>query len=288
MQTEMLTENAKGHQNIAWLAMAALLILRIPFLGGFSLFGIKDDWVDVVFEIGTYFLIIFLIWWERNRLADFHIDALAVIIIIVFKPLSTLILKCWGFSLPLTFPSPLSLIVFAIAICLVVVGWAQRSKLSAVSFRGLRWLLIGVGVGLATTFVLGFPFSFQIPAQVVNYWQDTWREAPSSFIYQIGYAGVIEEPVFRGFLWGYLLKLGWSDKGIWLFQALLFTLAHMYYINTYPISFWLIIPIGALALGYVAWKSRSIATSMVAHGAMNATGFAFGALFALLRINLMR
>lgn len=284
----MLNGDPKQHQFVAWLVMAGLLILRIPFLGGLVLFGVKAAWVDSVFEIGTYLLIIFLIWWERNRLAGFHIDALAVIIIIVFKPLSTLILKYWGAESPLTFPGSLSLVIFGGAFCLAAIGWSQRSKLSPFSFRGMRWLLIGIGAGLVTTFLTGFPFSFTIQNQVLNYWRDTWREVPLSFIYQIGYAGVIEEPVFRGFLWGYLLKLGWSDQRIWIFQAFLFTLAHIYYVNIYPILFFVVIPTGALVLGYVAWKSRSIATSMVTHGAMNATGFAFGVLFALLRMNLMQ
>jgi hypothetical protein len=170
---------------------------------------------------------------------------------------------------------------------LAIVAWVQRSKVLPISSAGLRWLLIAMGAGLATSLVLGFPFSFQVPAQVLSMWRESLKEVPVSFIYQIGYAGVIEEPVFRGFLWGYLIKLNWSDRRIWLVQAGLFTLAHIYYINTYPISFFVIVPVGALALGYLAWKSRSVATSMVAHGMMNATGFTIGMLIALLRMNVM-
>jgi membrane protease YdiL (CAAX protease family) len=88
------------------------------------------------------------------------------------------------------------------------------------------------------------------------------------FLYQLGYAAVTEEPLFRGFLWGYLRNLGWREVWIWLFQAGLFWLSHFYYFSRMPISFWLV-PIGALILGALAWRSRSIATSMAAHAAMN-------------------
>ncbi len=101
--------------------------------------------------------------------------------------------------------------------------------------------------------------------------------------YQTGYAAVSEEPLFRGFLWGYLRKGGWSDGWICLFQAGLFMLGHIYYLNSLPISFWIIVPTGGLVLGWLAWRSRSIATSISAHATLNALGYSIDYLIALAR-----
>jgi membrane protease YdiL (CAAX protease family) len=104
-----------------------------------------------------------------------------------------------------------------------------------------------------------------------------------SFPYQLGYAAVTEEPLFRGFLWGYLRKSGWKEIWIWLTQAGLFALGHIYYLNKAPLSFGIIVPVGALVMGLFAWRSRSIATSMAAHGAMNALGYTVGYIIAYYR-----
>jgi membrane protease YdiL (CAAX protease family) len=37
-----------------------------------------------------------------------------------------------------------------------------------------------------------------------------------------------------------------------------------------PVTFWVIVPLGGLALGALAWRSRSIGVSMIAHGLLNA------------------
>jgi membrane protease YdiL (CAAX protease family) len=69
-----------------------------------------------------------------------------------------------------------------------------------------------------------------------------------------------------------------------LFQAVLFTFGHLYYIHTLPITFWIIVPVGSLVLGWLVWRSRTIASSMIAHGMMNATGYFFGYLMAMFRL----
>jgi membrane protease YdiL (CAAX protease family) len=81
-------------------------------------------------------------------------------------------------------------------------------------------------------------------------------------------AVILEEPVFRGFLWGFLRERGWNEKVIWLSQAALFWLAHLNYVQR-PYTFWLVIPLSGLVYGWLAWKSRSLAPSMLAHAAYN-------------------
>jgi len=279
--------NTSRHQQVFLLTLIGLLILRIPFEAGMRFFNIEWAWTDIVYQIGTYLLTTFLIWWEVDNLADYHIDTLAVIIIILFQPVQTLVLKYRGLNeYLLTFPSISSLIMWSIAIVFAIAIWLKRSKLPGMKPVGLGWLVIGIATGLLTTIVLSYPMSFQVPASSSLPLTPAFRaliNIPSSFVQQIGYAAVSEEPLFRGFLWGFLKKRNWREHWIWLFQAGLFTFSHIYYINDAPISFWIIVPVGALVLGWLVWRSQTIATSMVAHGMMNATAYDFGYLMALLR-----
>ena len=57
-----------------------------------------------------------------------------------------------------------------------------------------------------------------------------------------------------------------------LFQAALFTLAHVYYLKDEAFFPWLIrIMLPSLMIGLVAWQARSIFASMVTHGVFNAS-----------------
>ncbi len=39
-------------------------------------------------------------------------------------------------------------------------------------------------------------------------------------------------------------------------------LAHIYYVNRLPISFWIIVPVSTLVLGALAWRSKTISSSL--------------------------
>lgn len=283
-------DNSKHHQ-VFLLTLIGLLILRIPFEAGMRFFNIQWAWTIVVYQIGTYLLTTFLIWWEVDNLADYHIDTLAIIIIILFEPLQTLVLKYRGLNddlLPgLTFPGISSLIIWLIAIVFAMAMWLKRSKLTGIKPVGIGWLVIGTAVGFLTMIVMSYPMSFQESVNSSLPLTPAFKKAlidiPSVFVLQIGHAAVSEEPLFRGFLWGFLKKQNWREHWIWLFQAGLFTFSHIYYIKTLPISFWILAPVCALVFGWLVWRSRTIATSMVAHGMINATGESFSYLMALLR-----
>lgn len=277
-----------AHQKIGLLLLAGLLILRLPLLGGVGyLSETPPDWLDPTFQVGTYILTAILIWWERDRLADFHIDGLAIVIIILFMPIQTIILAAWGMQrLPLAFPNLLSLVLWVVPLALALGLLTSRPKLPRLRAASFGWLGTGILVGIVTAVASGYPMSLQINKSDLYGMPElstlplTWTIA---FIYQIGYAAVSEEPLFRGFLWGYLRKFGWKDIWICLFQAGLFMLGHIYYVSRAPISFWILVPTSGLVLGLLAWRSRSIATSMAAHGTLNAIGYTIGYIIAFYR-----
>jgi membrane protease YdiL (CAAX protease family) len=90
------------------------------------------------------------------------------------------------------------------------------------------------------------------------------------FFTQMTWAAVFEEPLFRGFLWGYLRRVQWENGWIWLFQAILFTLGHVYYLQTEAIGPWFVrMMLTSLVIGFIAWRAKSIFASMVTHGMFN-------------------
>lgn len=258
--------NTNPHMRVTWLLIGGLFILRAPLYGGIPLFGVYPDWLDPVWRIGTYLLTALLIWWEQDRLAEFHIDKLVLIMFILGKPLEFILYQP---GMPDSFQSNTAVYVLylPIAIGLVIALWLTRPRLPKLSVKSWGWVGIGglAGIALAAYFAA----VFRIASPGFGKAMPTSTELIFSPLWQMLYAGLGEEPFFRGFLWGGLRKTGLKDVWIWLLQTALFWLSHLATLMYAPISFWLIIPVGGLVFGWLAWRSRSIAPSIVAHGLAN-------------------
>ena len=272
MEVSHSIANADRSHWPAWSMLAGLFVLRFGLLAGANwLLPSIPAWVDPTFQIGTYLLVAGLIWWERDHLAEFHIDRLALFIILLIKPIQPVFLRFLGISTTLSFPEPLSFIFLLIAICLGFGLWRSRVSLPAWGKNRWVWLVVGMASGIFLQFVLSALMSPLFPKSIDAFPIDSsmiWV-----FPYQIGYAAIDEEPLFRGFLWGYLRKVGWKDGWICIFQGALFTLAHIYLLNR-PFSLASLASIfaGSLVFGLLVWRSRTLASSMVAHGFYNGSG----------------
>ncbi len=99
MPTNVQPSRDKNHRRVSWALLVGLLVLRLPLMAG-SGYAASASWLDAVLymrldavlDIFTYILTLGLIWWERDALTLFHIDALSIVMIIFFKPLQTLFL----------------------------------------------------------------------------------------------------------------------------------------------------------------------------------------------------
>ena len=275
----------KSHRIVAWSLLAGLLFLRLPFFAGLASFS-TPTWLWPIYDIGTYLFTACLIWWEREHLEEFHIDRLALAIIILFKPIQTIFLALWKMNAnPLAFPHLPGLILWIISAGLFVALRLSHTRLAKLSRASFGWFGLGIAAGLLTVLLLGYPMSFQVDRTLTTVRLGIFlvlRTLPD-FFNQLGYAAVSEEPLFRGFLWGYLRKAGWKNVWIWLFQAGLFSLGHIFYITKYPISFWVIVPIASLILGALVWRSKTISTSMATHAIVNTLGYTAGVIIASFR-----
>lgn len=263
---------------LLWTIVFFLLLLRMVVLTGAAIIrGTDVAWAGPVYEIGTYVLTLLFVWLERARLSDYYIDGLVVWLIVLFKPLQTLILAYWGYADSLAFPQWPSLIIWMAAASLIVaLAWKDRGRFRVVR-QSVWWFGWGLGVGAVMVVILSYPMSLQVTdADVPEAVGLFSLLRPMSFLYQIGYAAVSEEPLFRGILWGMLRKVGWHNTLIWLVQAALFVLGHVFYFGVFPMSFWIVVPVGSLILGGLAWRSRTIASSIGAHAISNALGLTMG------------
>jgi len=80
---------------------------------------------------------------------------------------------------------------------------------------------------------------------------------------------LIEDFLFRGFLWGHLRKFKLSEPFILFIQAILFWGAYYYHFNR-P-GTWIIIFVGGLLYGIVAWKTKSLFLSAIVHACWKST-----------------
>jgi membrane protease YdiL (CAAX protease family) len=244
--THLFFSRFSRHQ-IGFFLLLGLLILRLPYLAVVgTLFDSPPIWLYLSFIIGTYLLTALLIYAERERLQAFWFDLSSAIIFL-----------CQTY-------------LFLGGIGLFAAMRRKQARFPAPPSGVLRWTLAG---GL-----LGVLLELMVLYLKLNPPQERSTEpATLGFLFfavitQMTNAAVWEEPLFRGFLWGYLRLAKWKNAWIWLFQAGLFTLGHVYYLRVEPFGSWFIrIIIPSLLLGLIAWCARSITASMVTHGCINAT-----------------
>jgi membrane protease YdiL (CAAX protease family) len=271
---DALHEKPAFHRIMAWAAIAFLLILRIPFTVFITYaYSSDEQWGPAIYQVGTYFLIAFLIWWEKDSLTEFHIDTPAVIMILAFKPLQTLVLNYLGIDIPLAFPHPVGLLIWGIAAGLIFALWRSGYKPAPIRASSWGWLCAGLLIGFLFSSLQNldvFITAINLGSQHVTGLSMAATSTGLAFLYQLGFAAVSEEPLFRGFLWGYLHKLGLQEIWVWLAQAGLFMSAHLYFKDALPLNFWIAVPAAGLILGSMAWRLRSISAGMVAHAAYNA------------------
>lgn len=248
------------------LLLAGLLILRFPLLLLLPQLSLTKEVGMEIFQTGSYLLISLLILLERGSLSDYHIDRLALALLLLAP--TAKIISCTVFQFQIELGAWLNVVI---SVCLLAALLLLRPKLhQTVAPGGLLWVLIAVAVGIGMGIGVGFFLKLQSP----EYQTFPFRLplAVRGFFIQLANAAALEEPLFRGFLWGFLKKLRWKEFWIWLFQALLFVLGHLYYLGVSNYSFFLIVPMCALVLGLLAWRSRSIGTSMITHGLINSLG----------------
>jgi len=268
---QVLAEDKKKHNYIPLLLLFGLLFLRFPFLilVLFDKIPISKVIGSNVFQDGTYLLTAMLIFVKRDSLSEYNMDFPALFIFMI-APVAKIISEYFlvtKYSYANMIQADWWLQIL-ISVCLLITLLLYRPKLHK---RGIRkillWFLIAVTVGIGSGVLMGYITSLQSSGHSAT--QPTIPLLINLFFIQLGSAAAVEEPLFRGFLWGFLKNLHWNEYLIWLFQAVLFMFGHIYYFGVNNFSFFIIVPFSALMFGLCVWRSRSIGTSMIVHGFYN-------------------
>jgi membrane protease YdiL (CAAX protease family) len=247
-----------------------LLVLRFPFLIIARTFytDIPDATIRLIFENGTYLLTAILILLEKDRLSQFKINVFAITIFLlapILRPITYKMIEKHISSYDLQFSQFKIIVSVLLFLCLFIC----QTKIHKDTFKyTIQWIMIsflaGILLAIGTSLVYSH-FDTRGPQQ------PTITIFIELFITQLSSAAICEEPLFRGFLWGHLEKRGWKQIKIWLFQAGMFCFAHLYYLPQHPVFFAGTF-VSALVLGALVWRSKSIGSSMIAHGTVNSLG----------------
>ncbi|MGD9567171.1 MAG: CPBP family intramembrane glutamic endopeptidase [Sedimentibacter sp.] len=251
------------------LLLLGLIFLQIPFviLIVYNKIPVSISVGRNILYNGTYLITAFLIILKRDFLSDYNIDLFSLFILII-APIAELLSKYLLIKVTITGSIQLNSFKIAISILLLLTLLLARPKLRKKSVKEvLLWLLIAVITGLCVGVLMGNVLSIQGGGRNSIY--PSFYYFVGSFIIQLNRAAVTEEPLFRGLLWGFLKKANWRDSWICLFQAALFMLGHIRYLGENNYSFFIIVPVSALILGLLVWRSKSIGTTMITHGLIN-------------------
>jgi CAAX amino terminal protease family. len=250
------------------LLLSALILLRFPLLilPSFIKFPISLTSADNIYTIGTHFITALMILIKREDLLKYNIGFFSVVLFIAapfIYPVAVYI-RIPQLSLLLT---PDVIIKPLISACLLAALIISHVKLPRAGFKkAILWFVIasiaGIGFGIIFGLITRMNTTVFASESIAKY-------LPCAFFLQLNNAAVCEEPLFRGFLWGFLRDLHWKDHWILLFQAFTFMLGHIYYINNYWFALFITVPIAGLVLGLVAWRSKSVGASMVTHSFLN-------------------
>ena len=251
-------------RRIGWLLLVYLLSW-IPVIGRTNLPQTGAIVSVEALDLFHYIVTAAMLLVARRSLREFRIDKLSLTFFVVFGAILRIPASP---SISRTEPT---FWVFSLTAAVLVVA-VFRSRSMRQRWAQLSWSWVGLGlissigpillVAAVSTLVTGTPTVIALAGPL---------SGPALFyvfVYWMGHAAVLEEPAFRGFLWGFLEQRHWSGVRIWLLQAGLFWLGHLRYIEN-PLLFWVTVPAGGLFYGWLSWQSKSLAPSIVAHATYN-------------------
>lgn len=256
-------ENSTIDQNKRniWL-LILFFIIRIPVTFIISLNPERTHWQFVGLYLAFFIVIAMFIWNNRRNLTAYHLDKSSLFIFLVVGAL----FRAKGVDNLITLA--LESIIF---LCVVIFGvMLLWSKIKFETFSIInKWNGLAILFGLVFAFFIvmvsknteiGPVFEQSLFVSAFNY--------AKNILAEMGATVIIEEAVFRGFLWGTLRNYKWQENKILIFQAFMFWISHLDHWNS--LSMLVLLPIMSLLLGFLAKKSKSILPPIIVHAMYNA------------------
>jgi len=283
MSTQKSTAGLSATDSVLIAALLAVRLLE-GILRTVSL-PLQPLWIFQLYYSCTYLLLGCLLYRCRSRLGRYNITWFGLGLILCTPILEPLL--HWTCGEPL-FRSPFNwtwgMVLNIPGICVVLMlasGLAVKHREVRLPGDRPAWLLVSIPAGLLFGSGLSVLYaSFADSGEASMTFKLSIVPVILMGVSQLSKAAVMEEPVFRGFLWGLLAERGWPPAAILAGQAVLFLIAHLYHLIQFPPAFWIGIPLCGLLFGAVAWRTRSIAVCMLFHAAVNTAGWFAGLLLS--------
>jgi hypothetical protein len=227
-----------------------LLILIGTYISFFMAIIQVGNRVIIAYQsIYMYLGIGILIIIERDHLEDFCIDRFAFILMIM----STVFRSRVGIDNESVFLY-LYLVIGSVLLFVYISRFKKIQKTNA------NWILISVISSIIISLLLSvvdntFKSLTNFPYSVLTLIREIFRGM---------FAVPIEEFIFRGFLWGYLLKTGISMKKAMWIQIVMFWSMHIFEIGNIPF-FMITLPLGIYFFSFLRKHSNNLSPSIVSH-----------------------
>jgi len=230
-------------------------LLAVRFTGEFFVDKMFDsqipDWFKYLYFLIIYSSIVFLIWFNRDRLQNMNID----------RGFITLVLFAGTFLFLFYLPPTIGVIILFLMAFMI---WCLvNAKLNLAIFNAEpRSLFVYVLMSLIPVSLLFLYDVFFARIEIEISEQLMLSIAINRDILGI----VFEEILFRGVLWMLLIDLKLSPRTVVIIQALFFWTAHyqLLFKGSYY-TFWVTLPIISLTYGIIVNKSKSISVTSLCH-----------------------
>lgn len=266
-------QSSKPYDAIFYLLLGLLILFRFPLIIIPSLLGMSDmeDIVIPLFLNGTYIATGCLICRTRKSLPHFYFSKSALIVFLSLPIIAVLLSMLRnGFAMSVELVRPIMAVVFAIVLRRELFSsdlCEARQRLASVAQS-----LVAVGA-FTTISALLIAWQERAIGRLSGLEDDFYLADLVYGVIDMAYfAGISEEPLFRGFILGMLISRGLTRRRAVAYQSVLFMLAHLYFLPERPISFFIAVPIGGFLFGWIALRHKSIGYSIVAHGMTNSWG----------------
>lgn len=251
--------------------VALLVILRFPLTIAYCYDVIKlSGYVfNTIFINLTYVLTISLIIYERKNLSKFNITT-STIILLGVMPFIAFTLRFWSSrwfeKTSFDFLNYVSLIFAGI---LLILFFTSKLTLTKENIKKTLVNTIFVLIMACITIIIMSGIS-----SIGKFKDLEFSKILPAFVFQVYMAAMSEEPLFRGFIWGYLRDFKWKEFYILIFQSALFMFGHIYYFTaflsgTMPIFIFIRTFIAAFIFGLMVMKTKTISSSIITHGLIN-------------------
>lgn len=245
------------NENISSIILTFLLLLRLAdnYLAVWMFGENTPDWFQHWYAGIAYILTTTIVWLNRHRLAALNIDRPFIVALIFGGVLYTFYLR-YGVGI---------LVGFAIGLIFLAYQTNQLVLSNPVSYSKGTGLLMFLTVLLPLVPVLFIGPTLKSTLDA-NAFSTTFQRILITDLAAITF----EEVLFRGALWAYILSFGLSARTAFYTTSVFYWISHhrLLALST-PYSFWVSLPIQAILLGLMTWRSKSLTPSTISHFLFN-------------------